>query len=56
MIVTCTRDRLQSLWMVFTDRVTHACTSDHHAFIDTFIIPLENCGLSQGRAPYNPAS
>lgn len=54
-----------SAWMVFTDMVTHACTSGQHAFIDTFIIPLENCGLpelsphhilSQGRAPYNPAS
>jgi hypothetical protein len=32
-----------SAWMVFTDMVTHACTSGQHAFIDTFIIPLSNC-------------
>jgi hypothetical protein len=29
--------------MVFTDMVTHACVSGQHAFIDTFIVPLENC-------------
>lgn len=33
-----------SAWMVFTDMVTHACLSGQHAFIDTFIIPLANCG------------
>ncbi len=32
-----------SAWMVFTDMVTHACVSGQHAFIDTFIVPLENC-------------
>jgi hypothetical protein len=33
-----------SAWMVFTDMVTHACLSGQHAFIDTFIVPLANCG------------
>jgi hypothetical protein len=33
-----------SAWMVFTDMVTHACLSGQHAFIDTFLIPLGNCG------------
>ena len=33
-----------SAWMVFTDMVSHACLSGQHAFIDTFIIPLANCG------------
>lgn len=32
-----------SSWMVFTDGVSHACLSGQFAFIDTFIIPLENC-------------
>jgi len=32
-----------SAWMVFTDMLTHACISGQHAFIDTFIVPRENC-------------
>lgn len=32
-----------SAWMVFTDMLTHACVSGQHAFIDTFIVPRENC-------------
>lgn len=39
-------------WMVFTDMVTHACLSGRHAFIDTFIVPLENCRRPE-LAPYN---
>jgi hypothetical protein len=30
-----------SAWMVFTDGVSHACTAGQHAFIDTFIVPLD---------------
>jgi len=41
-----------SAWMVFTDMVTHACLSGQHAFIDTFIVPLENCGHPE-LAPYS---
>jgi len=41
-----------SAWMVFTDMVTHACISGQHAFIDTFIVPLENCSLPEF-APYH---
>ena len=39
-------------WMVFPDGVSHACLSGRHAFIDTFIIPLENCRF-QDLAPFN---
>lgn len=41
-----------SAWMVFADGLSHACISGQHAFIDTFIIPLENCGLPD-LAPYH---
>ncbi len=41
-----------SAWMVFTDMVTHACVSGQHAFIDTFIVPLADCGLPE-LAPYS---
>lgn len=41
-----------SAWMVFTDMVTHACLSGQHAFIDTFIVPLENCAHPEF-APYS---
>jgi hypothetical protein len=39
-------------WMVFTDRVSHACLSGQHAFADTFVIPLESCRLP-AMAPIN---
>jgi hypothetical protein len=41
-----------SSWMVFADGVSHACTSGRHAFIDTIIVPLENCRLPE-LAPMN---
>jgi hypothetical protein len=41
-----------SAWMVFTDMVSHACTSGQHAFVDTFVVPLENCRLKE-MAPIN---
>jgi hypothetical protein len=41
-----------SSWMVFTDMVSHACTSGQHAFVDTFVVPLENCRLKE-MAPIN---
>jgi hypothetical protein len=41
-----------SAWMVFTDMVSHACTSGQFAFIDTFVIPLGNCRLPE-LAPIN---
>jgi hypothetical protein len=28
-----------SAWMVMTDRLSHACLSGQHAFVDTFIVP-----------------
>lgn len=39
-------------WMVFTDRVSHACLSGQHAFADTFVIRLGSCRLPQ-MAPIN---
>ena len=39
-------------WMVFTDRVSHACLSGQHAFADTFVIPLGSCRLPE-MAPIN---
>jgi hypothetical protein len=39
-------------WMVFTDRVSHACLSGQHAFADTFVVPLESCRLP-AMAPIN---
>ena len=33
-------------WMVFTDMVSHACIEGQHAFVDTFVIPLESCRLA----------
>lgn len=41
-----------SAWMVFTDMVSHACTSGQHAFVDTFIVPLKSCRI-QEMAPFN---
>jgi len=41
-----------SAWMVFTDMVSHACISGQHAFVDTFVVPLENCRLKE-LAPIN---
>jgi hypothetical protein len=40
-----------SAWMVFTDMLTHACVSGRHAFIDTYLIPLESC-RHPDQAPY----
>lgn len=40
-----------SSWMVFTDMVSHACISGQHAFVDTFVIPLENCRVKE-MAPF----
>jgi hypothetical protein len=34
-------------WMVFTDRVSHACLSGQHAFADTFVIRLGSCRLPE---------
>jgi hypothetical protein len=39
-------------WMVFTDRVSHACISGQHAFADTFVIRLGSCRLPE-MAPIN---
>jgi hypothetical protein len=39
-------------WMVFTDRVSHACLSGQHAFADTFVIRLGSCRLPE-MAPIN---
>jgi hypothetical protein len=39
-------------WMVFTDRVSHACISGQHAFADTFVVRLGSCRLP-GMAPIN---
>ena len=39
-------------WMVFTDRVSHACISGQHAFADTFVVPLGSCRLP-AMAPIN---
>jgi hypothetical protein len=39
-------------WMVFTDRVSHACLSGQHAFVDTFVVRLGSCRLPQ-MAPIN---
>jgi len=39
-------------WMVFTDRVSHACLSGQHAFADTFVVKLGSCRLPQ-MAPIN---
>jgi hypothetical protein len=39
-------------WMVFTDRVSHACISGQHAFADTFVVRLDSCRLP-GMAPIN---
>jgi hypothetical protein len=39
-------------WMVFTDRVSHACLSGQHAFADTFVVPLGSCRLPT-MAPIN---
>jgi hypothetical protein len=39
-------------WMVFTDRVSHACLSGQHAFADTFVVRLGSCRLP-GIAPIN---
>jgi len=41
-----------SAWMVFTDTVSHACTSGQFAFIHTSIVRLENCRLPE-IAPIN---
>jgi hypothetical protein len=39
-------------WMVFTDRVSHACLSGQHAFVDTFVARLGSCRLP-AMAPIN---
>ena len=39
-------------WMVFTDRVSHACLSGQHAFADTFVVRLKSCRLPE-KAPIN---
>jgi hypothetical protein len=39
-------------WMVFTDRVSHACLSGQHAFADTFVVRLGSCRLPE-MAPIN---
>ncbi|MBI3858141.1 MAG: Kdo hydroxylase family protein [Planctomycetes bacterium] len=39
-------------WMVFTDRVSHACISGQHAFADTFVVRLGSCRLPE-MAPIN---
>jgi hypothetical protein len=39
-------------WMVFTDRVSHACISGQHAFIDTFVVRLGSFRLPD-LAPIN---
>lgn len=39
-------------WMVFTDRVSHACVSGQHAFADTFVVRLNSCRLPE-MAPIN---
>ena len=39
-------------WMVFTDRVSHACLSGQHAFADTFVVRLGSCRLPE-KAPIN---
>jgi hypothetical protein len=39
-------------WMVFTDRVSHACLSGQHAFADTFVARLGSCRLPE-KAPIN---
>ena len=39
-------------WMVFTDRVSHACLSGQHAFADTFVVRLQSCRLP-ALAPIN---
>lgn len=39
-------------WMVFTDRVSHACVSGQYAFADTFVIRLGSCRLPD-LAPIN---
>jgi hypothetical protein len=39
-------------WMVFTDRVSHACLSGQHAFADTFVVRLGSCRLP-AMAPIN---
>lgn len=41
-----------SAWMVFTDMVSHACIEGQFAFVDTFIVPLQNCHLPEF-APMN---
>lgn len=41
-----------SAWMCFTDGVSHACLSGQHSFIDTYVVPLENCCLPE-EAPIN---
>lgn len=53
-----------SAWMVFTDRVSHACLSGQHAFVDTFVVPknafrlpeLAPWHLFQGPAPAQESS
>jgi hypothetical protein len=32
-----------SAWMVLTDGVSHASVSGQHAFVNTFLLPFENC-------------
>lgn len=39
-------------WMVFTDRVSHACLSGQHALVDTFVVRLGSCRLP-AMAPIN---
>ena len=39
-------------WMVFTDRVSHACISGQHALVDTFVVRLGSCRLP-AMAPIN---
>ena len=46
------RFRPFSAWMVFTDMVSHASVSGQHAFVDTHLVPLENCRLPE-LAPFN---
>ena len=41
-----------SSWMVLTDAVSHACLEGQHAFVDTFVVPLENCRLRE-HAPFD---
>ncbi len=41
-----------SAWMVYTDGVSHACLSGQYVFVQTALVPLENCQLPE-LAPIN---